>query len=800
MRTPSLTRRCRHRLGALTLALAAGFALAEDAARVDFAAGEATVITAAGESRALKKGDMITGGDRIETGRGRVQLRFADGAYVALQPNTVFRVDQYLYANQPAAQQSAFFSLVKGGMRTVTGTIGKANRDNYKVKTPVATIGIRGTGYSALQTASQLLVSVNTGMVAVLNELGESVAGAGQNIAVTPDHQPGLTTEQVHFNGGEEAAADDQGESSEETASTEEEAGTEEETAVADSEVSSETVVADADYTPPINPCPDLSCDSVTDIEQVIGHPVQSAQPLHLIVARNGLTAKGNYFDQGSDKLVVTAIAVSTPTAASTASTTSGNEQLLRAELENSGQFSNYLSRASVNSPWAQEADSWRGNYIRGASWNGGDYLFLNNTTPSTLGTGQFLHYVGGELAPIATIDSLVAKGAKLDYTLIGASSANNAAGTQNLFLDSSSLLRVNFLASQMSVYLKLTDSSFQPIDYIIDNAGNIQWQTYSPNSHDARFTLSLTGSNHASCSTCNTNITGFFAGPNANEVGIGYTVLIPTLSDTFEGVAGFGSSGATAPQGLFIAYSSPLTLNHHGEYVASGSPVFHPIEDSNGLLTGDQAGVVKLSRDPLSVTNAAAQTVSGITAGLHWGSWGPGNYQYDNGGSPATDTLSSDQRLNYVYGDLTSLADMQALAQATGSGKIQYTLAAATPATPSNSSLTKGSLDPASNFRFDFSLGTIDTHLVFNGFNGATSPSTIDGTDQVMTWFNGTSGGPATDARFTAQVGCVSACDGASLIGFFSGTQAQALGVAYNATLSGNVANGAAVFTKVTP
>src|SRR5690606_19192386 len=44
---------------------------------------------------------------------------------------------------------NALFRLLKGGFRAVTGLIGKENRDNYRVRTPVATIGIRGTDFEA---------------------------------------------------------------------------------------------------------------------------------------------------------------------------------------------------------------------------------------------------------------------------------------------------------------------------------------------------------------------------------------------------------------------------------------------------------------------------------------------------------------------------------------------------------------------------------------------------------------------------------------------------------------------------
>ncbi|MFP5305877.1 MAG: hypothetical protein ACLGI7_08645, partial [Gammaproteobacteria bacterium] len=49
-------------------------------------------------------------------------------------------------APQPP-QQQAVFRLLKGGFRAVSGLIGKADPEEYRVSTPVATIGIRGTDY-----------------------------------------------------------------------------------------------------------------------------------------------------------------------------------------------------------------------------------------------------------------------------------------------------------------------------------------------------------------------------------------------------------------------------------------------------------------------------------------------------------------------------------------------------------------------------------------------------------------------------------------------------------------------------
>ncbi|MDQ8036611.1 MAG: FecR family protein [Pedobacter sp.] len=181
---------------AASIAVASSTALAETAGRVSFVSGEVTASSADGVSRQLQKGDTINSGDKISTRSGRLQIRFTDGGFVSLQPNTIFGVDQYLYASKPPEETSLFFSLLQGGMRTVTGAIGKVNKQSYKVRTPVATIGIRGTGYLASLTDRGLIVSVGSGFVNVANDSGQITGGAGQNIGVRDGgSSPGLTTD-----------------------------------------------------------------------------------------------------------------------------------------------------------------------------------------------------------------------------------------------------------------------------------------------------------------------------------------------------------------------------------------------------------------------------------------------------------------------------------------------------------------------------------------------------------------------------------------------------------------------------
>lgn len=179
----------RFRNHALAVALAAVYpacAQAAGVARVDFVSGPVVAVGASGTQRTLGKGGEVGNGDAVVTGdRGRAQLRFSDGGMVSLQPGTEFKIDDYRYSDQ-GGEEKGFFSLLKGGMRTITGLIGRSNRSSYQVTTSVATIGIRGTEYTAgLNPAgNELLVHTGEGLVEVCNNAGCMLLGAGESGAV----------------------------------------------------------------------------------------------------------------------------------------------------------------------------------------------------------------------------------------------------------------------------------------------------------------------------------------------------------------------------------------------------------------------------------------------------------------------------------------------------------------------------------------------------------------------------------------------------------------------------------------
>jgi len=174
----------------------ASAAQAATAALVEFAIGNPSAIDAAGSSRALAKGAAVQAGDTIDTGTGRVQLRFSDGAYVSLQPGSQFRIDEYNYNGKNDETERGFFSLIKGGLRTITGLVGRSNRRNYQVRVPVATIGIRGTEYTLLFDG-KALGSVGEGEIAVCNSGGCLNVGSGQAYVVADANtKPEITSAQ----------------------------------------------------------------------------------------------------------------------------------------------------------------------------------------------------------------------------------------------------------------------------------------------------------------------------------------------------------------------------------------------------------------------------------------------------------------------------------------------------------------------------------------------------------------------------------------------------------------------------
>lgn len=117
--------------------------------RVMLIEGDLSAKDEGGKVRRLLLGGPVYEGDALTTGKkSYAVVAFRDEGRISLQESTVFRVEKFRY-DKAASQENAVLRLLKGGVRVVTGLIGRVNRDNYQFNVATATIGIRGTGFDA---------------------------------------------------------------------------------------------------------------------------------------------------------------------------------------------------------------------------------------------------------------------------------------------------------------------------------------------------------------------------------------------------------------------------------------------------------------------------------------------------------------------------------------------------------------------------------------------------------------------------------------------------------------------------
>ena len=119
------------------------------------AAGEVTHLSGAvvaqrpdGQSRILSVKSQVQEGDVLATAENSyARVKFGDGTEAVLRPATQVKIDAFSFQEQRPQQDNVVLSLLKGGMRAVTGLLARRNPASFRVATPSATIGIRGTNF-----------------------------------------------------------------------------------------------------------------------------------------------------------------------------------------------------------------------------------------------------------------------------------------------------------------------------------------------------------------------------------------------------------------------------------------------------------------------------------------------------------------------------------------------------------------------------------------------------------------------------------------------------------------------------
>jgi len=129
------------------IAQKSGLANVAASARVAALFGAVAVVGTGGERRNVVEGGPVYPGEVVETSsNGFAILVFRDNTKVTVQPRTQFRVENFVYNRESPSDGSVIFNLLRGGMRVLTGLVGRSRPQAVRMTTPTATIGIRGTG------------------------------------------------------------------------------------------------------------------------------------------------------------------------------------------------------------------------------------------------------------------------------------------------------------------------------------------------------------------------------------------------------------------------------------------------------------------------------------------------------------------------------------------------------------------------------------------------------------------------------------------------------------------------------
>lgn len=196
------TTRCVVALAAAAALAAGTTGVFANTGSVAHVAGTLSAKKADGSTRVLSPRSEVRTGDTVSTERdSHAQINFSDGAQVTLKPSSSFRIDNFGFTKERPKEDSFVTSVLRGGLRLVTGLVGSRSRSKFRMGTATATIGIRGTTFSTHDCIASacaglkpaVYVGVSNGSVIVRNEFGQQQLAAGQFGIIEKGQRPRLT-------------------------------------------------------------------------------------------------------------------------------------------------------------------------------------------------------------------------------------------------------------------------------------------------------------------------------------------------------------------------------------------------------------------------------------------------------------------------------------------------------------------------------------------------------------------------------------------------------------------------------
>ena len=143
-------------------------AVAGPVGEISLVIGKAFIESKDDETFRARNGDFVREGDTIRTeSSGHVHIRFIDEAVLSIRPRSELQIVAYHFDVANPQNSLIKLSLIEGTARTVSGEAAKTARDRFRLNTPIAAIGVRGTDFVVSTTSDSLKALVNDGAIVV---------------------------------------------------------------------------------------------------------------------------------------------------------------------------------------------------------------------------------------------------------------------------------------------------------------------------------------------------------------------------------------------------------------------------------------------------------------------------------------------------------------------------------------------------------------------------------------------------------------------------------------------------------
>ena len=132
----------------LWLLILAGWANALEIGAISELRGNGEVVRQGSTDKLLAEMALdIFSYDDVRTGNGRIAIKFLDSSVVRLTEHSKIVIDDFVYDPDPNKSKLAL-NMASGTARFITGRLAGIKKENIFIKTPSATIGIRGTDFT----------------------------------------------------------------------------------------------------------------------------------------------------------------------------------------------------------------------------------------------------------------------------------------------------------------------------------------------------------------------------------------------------------------------------------------------------------------------------------------------------------------------------------------------------------------------------------------------------------------------------------------------------------------------------